>query len=1071
MDGHGAEAIDCAASSCNKEEAAMDAYLRSQGLYRKRIAKDGSCLFRAVAEQVLHSQSQHLQVRKSCINYLRENRSQYEAFIEGSYEDYLKSLENPQEWVGQVEISALSLMFKKDFIIYQEPNVPPACVTENGFSEKILLCFSNGNHYDIIYPIGFAENAALCQSIIYELLYEKVLGMDVGKYVVQGDTCDVSAVEEVYGSGGSGSEVEEEVAGNKNRSFADMNGFKSHKDSKRPQRKNGHVTVPLNVLRSLNLSQYRNVEYEVWLKTLRDQQKLDFSIAAGMQYSVGDKCQVRLDPGGKFYNAHIQEVGAENGPVVVFVEELGKKHDVQLKHLKPIPLTTKITTTSTDGWNTVAGKKLKKTTASGATMPFEKDYRGQKGSGKPIKLQVAQAPRPQQAAVNKQHSLSSQPSDQAAPSESKGRSRTPPKVPGRKLERERGEELNYSKRENITFGLTPEERKEKQAIEESKSLYEMQNRDTDAFPALSNPTADQRPTQSTDVFPGKKSLNVSSEKNTRRKSEGEEQKDKASKLAQSAKVREQKVAEDIISKQHVPSDAADSQDSPDLPASAEQKSPTTVPSTPPTATAWTGIPAQIPTSAGPGADSCVFQPQVTSAPFSPLPVSMPAVNQPILPLPQTLSAFQDPLYPGFPLNEKGERATAPPYSYCKNGGDLPCDKNILRFFFNLGIKAYMYHMWPPHSYLYPLHQAYMNMCRMYPNIPVYPQGHWVQESPVNQTEVDTSLLHPGDMRMDTHISQPATLSSPTLVASSVQFPGIAAQIPNQCESEVKIQHPSGDFEDPMASKTIYPHSAFGQGSYMGAVPIAPPFFSHIWYGYPYQGYIENQVVRHNVYVPPQDTNVSENFLPGTVIDNNSSVQGAIKQSLDTLGERKPDIPPLSAAVKSSESSSIPSSFQPEVEHMRVATLHQSLPSKPKDNQVALPAFTQSDTGDTGYAPPEYKETTRKETDAVAIGTSQENLPEEKALRTREESSEDEKEVSNMLSSGRSKNFYSHSYNTRRPRGDKFYQPGRGSYQYMRNDEGWRGQRGRDDGYQYHRNYRGRPNRRRPMGDNYRAQYE
>lgn len=35
-------------------DSAMDTYLRSQGLYRKRVAKDGSCLFRAVAEQVVH---------------------------------------------------------------------------------------------------------------------------------------------------------------------------------------------------------------------------------------------------------------------------------------------------------------------------------------------------------------------------------------------------------------------------------------------------------------------------------------------------------------------------------------------------------------------------------------------------------------------------------------------------------------------------------------------------------------------------------------------------------------------------------------------------------------------------------------------------------------------------------------------------------------------------------------------------------------------------------------------------------------------------------------------------------
>lgn len=33
-------------------DTSMDCYLRSQGLYRKRVAKDGSCLFRAVAEQV-----------------------------------------------------------------------------------------------------------------------------------------------------------------------------------------------------------------------------------------------------------------------------------------------------------------------------------------------------------------------------------------------------------------------------------------------------------------------------------------------------------------------------------------------------------------------------------------------------------------------------------------------------------------------------------------------------------------------------------------------------------------------------------------------------------------------------------------------------------------------------------------------------------------------------------------------------------------------------------------------------------------------------------------------------------
>lgn len=33
-------------------EKCMDEYLKSIGFHRKKIAKDGSCLFRAVAEQV-----------------------------------------------------------------------------------------------------------------------------------------------------------------------------------------------------------------------------------------------------------------------------------------------------------------------------------------------------------------------------------------------------------------------------------------------------------------------------------------------------------------------------------------------------------------------------------------------------------------------------------------------------------------------------------------------------------------------------------------------------------------------------------------------------------------------------------------------------------------------------------------------------------------------------------------------------------------------------------------------------------------------------------------------------------
>ncbi|XP_035530976.1 OTU domain-containing protein 4 [Morone saxatilis] len=104
-------------------ERLMDEYLKTVGLHRKRVAKDGSCLFRAVAEQV----KRHL---------------------------------------------------RRDFLIFQEPGKPAVNITDNNFKDKVRLCFLNGNHYDSVYPITHIQSAALCQSIVYELLYDGVFKVE-----------------------------------------------------------------------------------------------------------------------------------------------------------------------------------------------------------------------------------------------------------------------------------------------------------------------------------------------------------------------------------------------------------------------------------------------------------------------------------------------------------------------------------------------------------------------------------------------------------------------------------------------------------------------------------------------------------------------------------------------------------------------------------------------------------------------------------------------------------------------------------------------------------------------------
>uniref|UniRef100_A0A8C9UGV8 OTU domain-containing protein 4 n=1 Tax=Serinus canaria TaxID=9135 RepID=A0A8C9UGV8_SERCA len=1054
-------------------DTSMDRYLRSQGLYRKKVAKDGSCLFRAVAEQVLHSQSRHIDVRMACVDYLRKNREKFEAFIEGPFEDYLKSLENPQEWVGQVEISALSLMYKKDFIIYQEPNASPSRVTENGFSDKVLLCFSNGNHYDIVYPIEYAEKAALCQSLLYELLYEKVFDMDVKK--IMAELSAVGVTEESNGSSEvSASDSEDDNYRSKATTVSDMNGMKSLSGNKHLE-SNGNPTslvLPKKVLKSLDPLVYRNIEYDVWLQSKWDQQKQDFSIAAGMQYSIGDKCKVRLDHNGKFYNAHIQEVFSENGPVVVFVEELGAKHAVSLKSLKPLPQTSPM-----EGWNTVPGKKIKKFYPTwGQNAQPDAECRGPKNQSKSIKPQSALPPRLQHTVGTRQHQfLCSGPQPHQTSTEQKAPGRNPPQS-ARKAERERGEELSHGSRDCNYFGLSPEERREKQAIEESRSLYEIQQRDEQAFPALcNNQLVCQAATQTVDNVNQKKFSN-SERRNSKWTAEVEEQKEKESNSRQihlSQKLEpnsSENLTECLPSVTPTPS-----------PVFSEVHLPPAVPSVPAIVPAWpsepatygpAGIPTQIPASSlmpGPatGPDSIVSQAQ-------------------------TLNPYQDPLYPGFPFNEKGERAVAPPYSLCSTGDDLPKDKNILRFFFNLGVKAYSCPMWAPHSYLYPLHQAYLAACRMYPNVslPVYPHNPWFQEAAPAQNENETARPNrhfavQTEVRSNGQIPQVDRSPSLPLIIPSAQVTESQGQVCVEPENPAQALH--ANYEESLRGKNMFPQPPFGHNHFLGAVPIAPPFFPHFWYGYPVQGFIENSVARPNLVLSPEDKEAAAGTSASMYVGKECSppVPGVncaeqLQKTSSGSGSNTVPFPVAAAGTLKDTSARAPQLEQacPSAAPKQKAAGQQHRPpqtqgpERPTAGPSTQPLLAEPPKNELKPSTPGRKERPAKGRESKGTGNVQ---TESRAQRTREESSEDDTEVSDMLRSGRSKQFYNQTYGGgRRPRSDRGYSS-RGGYQFQRNEEAWKGppSRSRDDGYQYQRNFRGQPyrndRRRATLGDNQRGQ--
>ncbi|XP_078263026.1 OTU domain-containing protein 4 isoform X2 [Rhinoraja longicauda] len=562
-------------------------------------------------------------------------------------------------------------MYKRDFIIYQEPNRPPARVTENGFPDTISLCFSNGNHYDSVYPRKFVDAAALCQSILYEMLYQDVLKIDVEPMISALDA-NGKTNERVHSSEDSDSGAEIELHRGKAADENDMNGFKSqscNKVRKKQRRKSENAaqsSFPGEVLRAFNPNVYRNIEYEVWQKSKQAQQERDYSIAAGMQYDVGDKCKVCLD-NGKCYNAHIQAISPDNGPVDVFIEDLGEKHSVLLQDLRPLTQGSQRAT-----WSKAQGKRAKKP----MNVNSEADFRGVKNSSsfvnKSNRFHSSLPPRLHQA--RQQSSTLPNPEQQ-------------PKVPSPEY-RERVEDFPQLSK------------KYDRRLESDQTRLECK----DVSPSVKVDPGPNEAQVSTNIHPRvEKSLPALD--NPLEKTPPHTRTEQVDPILQ------------VDLQTQSSSSTATSENPPVVPVHS--------PSPPAGNSSQTAIPSVTPSSSAVTSGSpAVSQAPMSSVLIKPLCAPFPGANL----SPQIPSTY-DLLYPGFALNERGEYSTsAPVHSYDKSGADLPDDKSILRFFYNLGVQAYSLPRWPPYSYLYPLTQAYFQNCGVYPSCPapIFPASPYFQ---------------------------------------------------------------------------------------------------------------------------------------------------------------------------------------------------------------------------------------------------------------------------------------------------------------------------------------------------------
>ncbi|KAM9126902.1 UDP-N-acetylglucosamine transferase subunit ALG13-like [Pangshura tecta] len=759
-------------------EVTMDEYLASLGLYRKLTAKDASCLFRAISEQLFACQIHHMEVRKACVSFMRENQHNFESYVEGSFEKYLERLGDPKESAGQLEISALSLIYNRDFILYRYPGKPPTYATNNGFEDKILLCCSSNGHYDSVYTKQFQADAAVCQAVLYEILYKDVFGMDEeelrtavemfrsgakknrNSVSVGSEDANFDCLPEKASKTSSERRVEDWESNDTDNPAEDK--LRQGTEEAKPPENPSKMPFPYKVLKALDPEIYRNVEFDVWLDSRKELQKTDYMVFAGRQYYLGDKCQVRLEPGGKYYNAHIQEVGHDGNMVTVFIEELAEKHIVPLANLKPVTQVNPV-----PAWNVVPNRKggnYQKITG-GYVSEIEMDMKSRKRlfkkvRGKEVYMTVAYSRGQPVLPPRLQHNVPSGRSSPINCSQNCGntasydhyRPQNSPQRHGRGYGMPRGsarfinrnnmigpqiafypgpgkrcyqsyDNFSYRSRsysrsrrqmqcvnKECQYGFVPETGEEPQGLEETITFYEIEEGDEAAFPALpsqGNP-APIVPAPAgfwvarrspSPIPPSKQTLNSS----------------------------EEEVDE--------PSDNGDfNEEYMYTPSDPDCETPTVFSSAETTANLDGGTGSVSPqdgvasynysqkvmvnsavistSSCGVNAPATVFSSSTaaatqanvtTSIPpqtaVQPILVSPSYAGRPVIPsVPYPYHAAPPPPPPP-PVSEVGDSGSVPPpYSCDPSGSDLPRDTKVLQYYFNLGLQYYHQSYW--HSMVY-----------------------------------------------------------------------------------------------------------------------------------------------------------------------------------------------------------------------------------------------------------------------------------------------------------------------------------------------------------------------------------
>ncbi|KAL2642229.1 hypothetical protein R1flu_009816 [Riccia fluitans] len=123
---------------------------RVKNLEVRRMAEDGNCLFRAVADQVYGDAEMYDETRQMVIDYMEKERDHFSQFVTESFTAYCKRKRRDKVYGNNLEIQAMAEMYNRPIHIYSY-SMEPINIFQGSYETDlppIRLSYHRGNHYN-----------------------------------------------------------------------------------------------------------------------------------------------------------------------------------------------------------------------------------------------------------------------------------------------------------------------------------------------------------------------------------------------------------------------------------------------------------------------------------------------------------------------------------------------------------------------------------------------------------------------------------------------------------------------------------------------------------------------------------------------------------------------------------------------------------------------------------------------------------------------------------------------------------------------------------------------------------